>query len=532
MLTPTPAWGPGRGLFHPSGRWWRPAALVAAVAGATLLVSACGGGGAVGNLEGVASATVRIEVDGTIVEPDAGVSTNAGSGSGFFISPDGLAVTNNHVVVGAGRIEVFVGNDPVAYRASVVGVSECNDLALIDVDVDGDVPYLEWFTGDITVGLDVYTAGFPLGDPEFTLSRGVVSKAQAGDQILTTVADVDRAIEHDANIQAGNSGGPLVDTSGRVVGVNYAGTGDYYGVTEQFFAIAADAAEPVVERLRDGDDESLGLNTSVFADTSGLVGITGLWVAGVTPGSPAAKAGIEPGDVLTTMNGIELGVDPFDEDPDLAGRFYAAYCDVIRSAGNRPIAIEVVRTPTGEVLSGEINGDSPLAGTGIAGTIEDLTDVPAGEEAYGAYTELTDATGTITVTVPSEWGDVDLGPATGDLPFIEAAPNLVDFNETFTTPGMAFFALPAGTSTAEIITDLSAPVAAQCNDAGAEPYEDGVFAGEVKVWDRCADRDIAYVIVATTAAARPEYSFATIVQVVDQRDLDALERILESFNFA
>lgn len=352
------------------------------VAGAGLLGAACAGSGAVSSLDGVASATIRIEVDGIVVEPEEGETSNDGTGSGFFISADGQAVTNNHVVAGAENIAVFIGADPEPYEASVVGVSECNDLALIDVAVDDEVPYLEWFTGDIRAGLDVYSAGFPLGDPEFTLTRGVVNKAQASDPILVTTADVDRTIEHDANIQEGSSGGPLVDANGRVVGVNYAATGDTYGVTEQFFAIAADAAKPVVERLRNGDDESLGLNTSYFAeelpdelpgegpdaspDAADPAGPSGLWVAGVTEGSPAARAGIEPGDVLTTMNGIELGVDPDDDEPDLDGRLFAAYCGVIRSAGNGPIAVEVVRTPTGEVLSKEVNGGSALTGAGTA----------------------------------------------------------------------------------------------------------------------------------------------------------------------
>ena len=367
---------------HRPALLWRRVALAAGVAGTGLLTVACGGGGAVSSLDGVSLATIRIEVDGTIVEPDEGESPNEGTGSGFFISADGQAVTNNHVVAGAGTIEVFLGDDPDPYEASVVGVSECNDLALLDVAVDDDVAYLEWFTGDIRAGLDVYSAGFPLGDPEFTLSRGVVNKAHASDPVLVTVADADRSIEHDANIQGGSSGGPLVDANGRVVGVNYAGTGDTYGVTEQFFAIAADAAEPVVERLRNGDDESLGLNTSEFpvelfdelpdelpdssSDAAAPEGPSGLWVAGVTEGGPAWSAGIEPGDVLTTMNGVALGVNPGDDEPDLGGRFYAAYCEVIRTAGNGAIAIEVVRTPTGEILSGEINGDRPLARSGTA----------------------------------------------------------------------------------------------------------------------------------------------------------------------
>lgn len=365
MLTPavTPEdAGTSQTSGGPSLRWWRRVVAATVMAGVGLVGTACTDPDVVSSLDQVSSATILLEVDGIMVDPEDGEEEFTSSGSGFFISADGLAVTNNHVVAGATSIEVFVGDDPLGYQASVVGVSECNDLALVRVEVEDDVPYLEWFTGEIRPGLDVYSAGFPLGDPEFTLSRGVVSKARANDPILVTVADVNRAIEHDANIQQGSSGGPLVDVNGRVVGVNFAGTGDTYGVTEQYFAIAADAAAPVVEQLKAGNVESLGLNTEEFSDPDTLEGLSGLWVAGVTEGSPAAAAGLEPGDVLVAMDGVEVGIDPFDEEPDLTGKFYAVYCEVIRATGDEPIAIEVVRTPTGEVLSGDINGDSPLVG--------------------------------------------------------------------------------------------------------------------------------------------------------------------------
>jgi serine protease Do len=108
------------------------------------------------------------------------MSSSAGSGSGFIISADGLAVTNNHVVTGAATLEVFIGGDTTkGYNADVVGVSECNDLAVIDIDAPGDLPRFDWYDGEVKAGLDVYAAGFPLGDPEFTLTKGIVAKAKA-----------------------------------------------------------------------------------------------------------------------------------------------------------------------------------------------------------------------------------------------------------------------------------------------------------------------------------------------------------------
>ena len=152
------------------------------------------------------------------------------------------------------------------------------------------MPHLDWYDGDIEAGLDVYAAGYPLGDPEFTLTRGIIAKAKAGGD-LTGTSSIDHTVEHDANIQPGNSGGPLVDTEGKVVAINYAG-GAPVTTTEQFYGIASDLAQPVVEQLQDGDFESLGINGwAVYDDDAG---ISGIWVAGVGAGSPAAEAGISP----------------------------------------------------------------------------------------------------------------------------------------------------------------------------------------------------------------------------------------------
>ena len=115
-------------------------------------------------------------------------------------------------------------------------------------------------------------------------------------------------------------------------------------------AIASDLAQPVVERLRSGDFESLGINGWAVYDEA--AGISGIWVAGVAPGSPAADVGLMPGDIVTSMNGLPMGTDGTFKD----------YCDVIRTAGEgAPIAVEVLRYDTSEVLKGEINGDEPLA---------------------------------------------------------------------------------------------------------------------------------------------------------------------------
>ena len=181
---------------------------------------------------------------------------------------------------------------PQGWRA-FLALSAPADL-LIDISESEPLPYLEWSTEAPSVGTEVYTAGFPLGDPEFTMTRGIVAKASAfGD---TPWASIDSTIEHDANIQPGNSGGPLVGVDGRVVAVNYA-SGNQTNQS-QFFAIESTLAQDVVDQLRDGDFESLGVNGTAVLDEE--AGIAGIWVASTAPGSPASNAGLLPGDILTT----------------------------------------------------------------------------------------------------------------------------------------------------------------------------------------------------------------------------------------
>jgi serine protease Do len=134
-----------------------------------------------GNIDEVQQSVIQIEALGTIRSPEVGLTDGSGRGSGFIISADGLAVTNNHVVTGAATLEVFIGGDTTkSYNATVVGTSECSDLALIDIAEDEPLTPLTWYAGALKVGTEVYAAGFPLGETEYTLTRGIVSKLQAG----------------------------------------------------------------------------------------------------------------------------------------------------------------------------------------------------------------------------------------------------------------------------------------------------------------------------------------------------------------
>ncbi len=471
----------------------------------------------------VQPAVVQIVAKGTFRDPEVGYADGSGLGSGFIISPDGLAVTNNHVVAGAATLEVYVGGDlDTSYNATILGVSECNDLALIDINGPDDMPYLDWYTGDISAGLDVYAAGYPLGDPEFTLTRGIIAKAKAGGD-LTGTSSIDHTVEHDAAIQPGNSGGPLVDSEGEVVAINYAG-GAAVTTTEQFFAIASDLARPVVDKLKSGDFESLGINGWAVYDEE--AGISGIWVAGVAPGSPAAEAEIAPGDIITSMNGLPVGTDGTFKD----------YCDVIRTAGEgAPIAVEVLRYDTSEVLKGEINGGEPLElafsfAEEVGDDVGDDTDADAAAATY-QYESVTDDLGQIYVDVPTAWTDRQTTPLVADdgsqQAFIAASTDLDQFLNGYEAPGILFAKLAP-------TTDIDAALAEYaytdiCTDGGISDYSDPVFTGKYQVWQDC--NGTANDIV-TLVAVPGDGSYSAVIQaqIVTDADLEALQQAFDTFN--
>jgi serine protease Do len=475
----------------------------------------------IGRYDAVQPAVVQIVARGTFRDPEVGFSDGSGLGSGFVISPDGLAVTNNHVVAGAATLEVYVGGElDDSYNATILGVSECNDLALIDINGPDDMPYLEWYDGEMTPGLDVYAAGYPLGDPEFTLTRGIIAKAEAAGDITGT-SSIDHTVEHDAAIQPGNSGGPLVNDAGQVVAVNYAG-GARATTTEQFFAIASDLAQPVVEQLRNGSFESLGINGWAVYDEA--MGISGIWVAGVTPGSPAAEVGLTPGDIVTQMNGLPMGMDGTFKD----------YCDVIRTSGEgAPIAVEVLRYDTSEVLKGEINGDEPLA---LAFSFAEEVGDEVGDDSDAApvayeYESVVDDTNSIRVSVPTAWGARDTTPINAEdgsvQPYIAASTDLDGFINGFTAPGLVFAKLPA---TADLDGSLAQyGFANGCTDGGISDYSDPVFTGKYQLWLDCGGT--ANDIV-TLVAVPADNSYLAVIQaqIVTDADVEALQTAFDTFN--
>ena len=335
VQTPPPAQTPTPAAVATS----TPAPPVTKIPTPTVAPSPTNTSNIVSSLRDVQRATIQIQAEGSFVDQELGQQLNRrGRGSGLIIDESGIAVTNNHVVTGAAILQVWIGGESNPRNARILGASECSDLAVIDIEGDG-YPVFEWFDGEIFAGLDVFAAGFPLGDPEFTLTRGIVSKIRTRGE--TNWASVDSVIEHDATINPGNSGGPLVTMEGKVVGVNYAGRNE----TSQFFAISRDEALKVINQLRAGQDiNSIGVNGTAVRNQE--QSISGIWVASVKSGSPASNVGIKGGDIITKLEGLVLATDGTMAD----------YCDVLRTHHPEDVlSIEVLRFATGEVLEGKLN---------------------------------------------------------------------------------------------------------------------------------------------------------------------------------
>jgi serine protease Do len=227
-----------------------------------------------------------------------------GQGSGFFITADGYAVTNNHVVDKAKTVEVTT-DDGKTYDAKVVGADPRTDLALIKVDGRNDFPYAKLAETAPRIGDWVVAVGNPFGLGG-TVTAGIVSAR--GRDIGS--GPYDDFVQIDAPVNKGNSGGPTFDMEGNVIGVNTAIFSPSGGSVGIAFDIPAETVKTVVAQLKDKGMVSRGWIgvqiqpvTSDIAEGLGLKGTEGALVAEPQADSPAAKAGILSGDVITAANG-------------------------------------------------------------------------------------------------------------------------------------------------------------------------------------------------------------------------------------
>ena len=452
---------------------------------------------AIASLADAELGTVRIVAEGEFVLPDVAIDVDvAGEGSAFIIDSTGLAVTNNHVVAGAATLEVFVPGDAEPKNARVLGRSECDDLALIDVAGDG-YSFFEWSAAEVAPGDAVHSGGYAAGDTAFVLNDGTVTSIAA---LATTWSATDEVINHDADTQPGQSGGPLLDDDGLVVGVSYAAN----VTNDDRFAVAATSAEGIVALLESGDVDSVGVNGLAVPESD--TNAAGVWVASVETATAAERAGLRPGDVISELNGVDVAADGTME----------PYCDVLRTEGaDAVLPMTVVRD--GELLFGELNG-TPLPDAGVP---PDDTSVDT------EFQTITDETGALTVEVPVDWVTIPVPGSEQIGPAVAASADGTDFTAGFTTAGMFYIA------TRNEVPDIDAlfPVFTRegCTAEDIGDYDDGVFVGRFQTFSQCAGTDTFYTVI-IAKPAEGDYTTIVEVQVVTPEDEVALEQIERTFN--
>ena len=295
-----------------------------------------------------------------------GRTREAGSlGSGFIISPDGYVVTNNHLiqgVTGTGTVDTVTVTltNRREYTARIVGRDQASDLALLKIEAN-NLPYVNF--GDSTrtrVGDWVIAIGNPYGLGG-TVTAGIVSALHRG---ITGVGAYDRYIQTDASINMGNSGGPMFDLGGNVIGINSAlisPTGANVGIG---LAIPAELAKPVIDSLRRGQRPQRGylgvglqpLDENIAASL-GLPKDQGEIVRSIVPGEAAARAGLQQGDVIVRVNRQDVN-------PDQTVSYLIANTpvgsrvpvEIIRDGRRQTVTVAVGQRPTEEQLAQQAGG--------------------------------------------------------------------------------------------------------------------------------------------------------------------------------
>ena len=340
-----------------------------------------------------------------------GKNFSTGQGSGFFISADGYAVTNNHVVDKATEVQVKT-DDGKTYKAKVIGADPRSDIALIKVDGRTDFPYAKLSERNPRIGDWVLAVGNPFGLGG-TVTAGIVS-ANGRD---IGAGPYDDFIQIDAPVNKGNSGGPTFDTDGNVIGVNTAIFSPSGGSVGIAFAIPAETVRTVVAQLKDHGKVSRGWIgvqiqpvTAEIAESLGLKKAEGALVAEVQSDGPAVKAGISSGAVIKSVNG-EAVRDARDLAKKIGGLPPGASVQLglVEKGSEKTVSLTLGELPN-QTEANNASPQSPDQSPADADMAQlGLTLAPASSVA-GAGSE-----GVVVVSVESDGKGAEAGLKTGDV---------------------------------------------------------------------------------------------------------------------
>jgi serine protease Do len=323
--------------------------------------------------------------DGEDQHPNGGMAM----GSGFLISADGYAVTNNHVVKDADQVSVTM-KDGTEYKAEVIGTDPKTDLALIKIDAkDKKFDYVSFTKDEPRVGDWVMAVGNPFGLGG-TVTTGIVSAL--GRDIGS--GPYDNFMQIDAAINRGNSGGPAFNLEGEVVGINTAIFSPSGGSVGIGFAIPASTAQNVIESLKENGKVTrgwLGVQiqpvTEDIAESLGLKDAKGAIVADVTDGSPALAAGVKQGDTILKIGGKDV-TDSRDLSRKVAGikPGDAVPLTIVRDGKTMDLEVKIGTMPDDKKMAsadGKADGDKPVSLTNLG-----LKVAPAQDGAGVTVTEV------------------------------------------------------------------------------------------------------------------------------------------------
>jgi S1-C subfamily serine protease len=291
-------------------------------------------------IDDVEEAFITVKSKGIFFDPDFGeTKIIAGRGSGFIIDPSGIAVTNNHVVLGAEEIEVQIGNDHnQTYSAELVASSECSNLALIDIDGEG-FEYLKWAELPTEFWQEVYTIGRGVDQSSLSLSRGVIVNTELDGN--TSISSMDKMIEYTIITNPLEAGSPILSSEGKVLGLNYGKLLEDH----QSIGISHLLLKKIVDQILNGENSDYnGIAGQAYSNEDET--IEGIWISSVQTGSLADLSGLVPGDVLISLNGSHVAVEGS----------IAKYCEILQSKNNNePVDFEIYRPSLGDFIHGTLD---------------------------------------------------------------------------------------------------------------------------------------------------------------------------------
>lgn len=348
--------------------------------------------------------------------PGKGRPRGGGIGSGFIIDADGLIVTNQHVIDGASEVTVKL-DDGTELPAQVVGSDEKTDIAVLRVSSDAPLSVVPWGDSEtLKVGDWVLAIGNPFGLGG-TVTSGIVSAR--GRDIRS--GPYDDFIQVDAAINQGNSGGPLFNTDGQVVGINTAIFSPNGGNVGLGFAVPANQAKAIVAQIIDHGSVQRGFIgvtiqpvTPDIAESLGLAKVEGALISTVNPDGPADAAGLRQGDVVTGVNGA-----PIAKLKDLTRAVAAvtpggeASLKVWRGGKYREVPVTVGKMASGKTIAATSPGKTGKDGVSVAGLGLTLSEIPA--EARRPLGIADDVAGALVTQVEPGKSAATKGVQRGDL---------------------------------------------------------------------------------------------------------------------